>query len=483
MTDQAQIQKLLFALQSDDVDVILEAVDQLAERKVAEAVPQLIALLDHDDFQVRLTVINALGEIADERAVPRLSQIVQAEDGPIWSAASTALLYIGTPAAKAAIEHLRDGDDYFLGAPPPAEAAEEADFDDELDSLTFGDLDLQANKKDDSKPAGKAEPDLAKGDTGTHAPVERPQPIVPPPAPEPQPAAPEPEAAEHARRNSTLTGGSQRSNEEILTEAQQVQFSAYYPREVRPDEWQPLQAYVFKAFAADKVTEDAEKQIGPLNAFRRIIDNARKLIPEGEIITAQPHLPGFQFNPPMATVGFYEDWHDFKFKLRAKTAPLNQAANGLLTFTVNGIIVADIPLSIFVTTDVHQTVPQPSPTQPLYDTVFASYSHRDTLVVEKVEAAAKSFGMTYLRDVVTLRSGQHWSDELLRMIDEATIFQLFWSEPAAQSQYCKQEWEYALQLNRDDQYFIRPVYWTMPMPNPPANLQHLHFAYQPDLVK
>jgi hypothetical protein len=69
------------------------------------------------------------------------------------------------------------------------------------------------------------------------------------------------------------------------------------------------------------------------------------------------------------------------------------------------------------------------------------------------------------------------------MIDQATIFQLFWSETAAQSPYCQQEWEYALKLNRDNQYFIRPVYWMQPMPLPPTNLQHLHFAYQPDLVK
>ena len=85
------------------------------------------------------------------------------------------------------------------------------------------------------------------------------------------------------------------------------------------------------------------------------------------------------------------------------------------------------------------------------------------------------------RDVHTLRSGQHWSDEIYAMIDKADIFQLFWSETAAQSQYVEKEWRYALTLNRDGQNFIRPVYWEAPMPNVPTDLGHIHFAYEPEL--
>jgi hypothetical protein len=199
------------------------------------------------------------------------------------------------------------------------------------------------------------------------------------------------------------------------------------------------------------------------------------------MITATPQLPGFQFNPPSLSIGFYEDWHRFAFKMRAKDAPHNQAANGFLSFTASGVIVADVPLSVFVSPDAMATAPQVSASQPLYDTVFASYSHKDTRIVERVEAAAKSMGMTYLRDVITLRSGEHWNAALLEMIDQASIFQLFWSPASAESKYCQQEWEYALGLKREDQFFIRPVYWAQPMPAPPPDLKELHFAYQPDL--
>ena len=66
------------------------------------------------------------------------------------------------------------------------------------------------------------------------------------------------------------------------------------------------------------------------------------------------------------------------------------------------------------------------------------------------------------------------------MIDRADIFQLFWSNTAAASKYVRQEWEHALNLQRQ-QGFIRPVYWQQPMPPPPPELGAIHFAYEPEL--
>ncbi len=263
--------------------------------------------------------------------------------------------------------------------------------------------------------------------------------------------------------------------------AQDVQFAAYYPKEIAPNVWKPLTAYVFKAAFADQIAEDAKKQLGEtLREMRQVGERARRAIKEGAIITAVPDVPGFRFNPPSLTVGFYENWHRLDFKLQAHDAPLNQAANGRLTFTVEGVIVADIPLSIFVGETVAEGETA-SVTQKLYQTIFCSYSHQDTRIVERVERACRALGLDYLRDVVALKSGQHWDDQLLKLIDQADIFQLFWSAAAAGSQYVRQEWEHALRLDRDTGNFIRPVYWEQPIPPVPAELDHIHFAYQPDL--
>jgi hypothetical protein len=104
-----------------------------------------------------------------------------------------------------------------------------------------------------------------------------------------------------------------------------------------------------------------------------------------------------------------------------------------------------------------------------------SYSHRDTFIVEQLAAAYKALGMQYLRDVESLRSGEKWNSALLRMIMDADIFQLYWSNNARESKYVEQEWRYALSLRREN--FIRPVCWERPVPTPPEELGDIHFTY------
>jgi hypothetical protein len=267
---------------------------------------------------------------------------------------------------------------------------------------------------------------------------------------------------------------------QMLEAAQEVEFSAYYPKEVVPEKWEKLHTYIFRRLAAGAVEDDANQQLGERKAEFRTVGTAAKMdVPEGALVTATPHIDGFQFNPPSVSLGFYKDWHRFDFELRAKTAPLNQSTNGAITFTVEGIIVADIPLSIFVGSTVSSAEVRTSAQVKLYHAIFCSYSHRDTQIVARAERAYKALGLDYLRDVISLKSGQEWDDELLNLISRADIFQLFWSNTAAESPYVRQEWEYALKLGRDK--FIRPVYWEEPKPSIPPELGHIHFAYQPDL--
>ncbi|MEO8611451.1 MAG: TIR domain-containing protein [Chloroflexota bacterium] len=264
--------------------------------------------------------------------------------------------------------------------------------------------------------------------------------------------------------------------------AQSVLFSGYYPKEVLPEKWEPLHAYIFRALASTAVEEDAGKQLGSrVQEFRGVSAPAKADVPEGAFVTATPQMDGFQFNPPSATVGFYKDWHRFDFEVRAKGAPLNQAANGLLTFSVEGIIVADVPLSVYVGETLSTANGQASAVAKAYQAIFCSYSHQDQQIVARAERAYKALGLDYLRDVLSLKSGQDWSDELLNLINKADIFQLFWSHAAAESDHVRSEWEHALQVAGWKANFIRPVYWEDPKPVIPGELKHLHFAYQPDL--
>ncbi len=63
----------------------------------------------------------------------------------------------------------------------------------------------------------------------------------------------------------------------------------------------------------------------------------------------------------------------------------------------------------------------------------------------------------------------------MEMIDQSAVFQLFWSSHSAQSTYCRQEWEHALNYVDSRPRFIQPVWWDAPMPPPPEPLGSLHF--------
>jgi tetratricopeptide (TPR) repeat protein len=263
-----------------------------------------------------------------------------------------------------------------------------------------------------------------------------------------------------------------------------VQFSAYYPKEVNIGVWQPLYAYIFRETAADDVITDSRQELGLLySAFNQLTQLTRRVIPRGARITATPYLDGFQFNPLNLTISFDEDWHRFDFRLRAKNAPLNMFSTGYLIFTTEGVIVADIPISVYVgesraESGITSIIQKP------YPAIFASYSHDDAQIVERVERAYMALGLDYLRDVVTLKSGQKWHDGLFNLIEQADIFQLFWSTTAAKSSYVEKEWKHACDLvkqGRKHDNFIRPVYWVKPMPEPPSELALIQFAYQPDL--
>lgn len=271
-----------------------------------------------------------------------------------------------------------------------------------------------------------------------------------------------------------------------LRDASAVRFAAYYPREVLHNEWQPLIAYMYRGMLEARIAEDARQQLGDrLSTMRRVEQQSGRPIAPGALITATPYLPGFDFNPPRQQLGFFEDWHRLDFKLRATpAAPLHQAANGHLTFTVEGVIVAQIPLAIFVEDEPSLAAAEiQTAAQQLYQAIFCSYSHEDTPIIERVERAYLALGLDYLRDVRTLRSGQDWDDQLLQMIAGADVFQLFWSQAAARSPYVEREWRHALAYLEQRPAFIRPVYWEQPMPPVPQELGAIHFSHQPDLIR
>lgn len=266
-----------------------------------------------------------------------------------------------------------------------------------------------------------------------------------------------------------------------LATPEEVAFTAYHPREVDPRIWQEMLVYI----AADtpralaSVAADAETRLASRKgAYRDATARANIPLRRGTVLTIVPDLPGFDVNPASLTVTWEEDAQRHEFRLRGAGARPGQAANGSVRVYAGPYLRGEVPISIFVQ-DPQARVKTPggyiSVFARAYHKIFASYSHSDTEVVGACEAATEALGDRYLRDVNLLRSGDAWNERLLSAIEDADIFQLFWSQKAATSPAVEREWRHALALAATRPGFIRPVYWTGKPYTIPTELSAIHF--------
>jgi hypothetical protein len=261
---------------------------------------------------------------------------------------------------------------------------------------------------------------------------------------------------------------------------EEVHFSAYHPSLVPLGERRQLLVYAHLEAAAKAVASDAGQVFGDdSEEIRQARAEAEAALAFGTEITVVPWAEGLAFEPASARITWQAAWQRADFEMAA-TGERTGAVEGSIACYAGPLLIAELALPVTVQAAGGETATvaeREVRTAAMYRSVFASYAHDDAAVVESMETACKALGMDYLRDVVTLRSGQRWSDELCRMIERADIVQLFWSEAASRSRYVEQEWRHALGMAaRKGSAFIRPVYWHEPLAPVPAELAQIHFA-------
>ena len=264
-----------------------------------------------------------------------------------------------------------------------------------------------------------------------------------------------------------------------------IQFTAYHPKDVRPETWYTLLAYAHLPEALAAVQSDSRTRLGPQagNAGQGRSQATQTIVRGAEMVIV-PELPGCRFNPPRTSFLWLEDWHRAEFRVQASPDlpgfTLEQAVNGRVAFYVGPVLVAEVPIWTHLQEEADASAVDLPDTQVTTDPLSAhlsSYSHQDILIAQQLEQAYTVLGMQSLRDVHVFRSGEEWHPALLRHIEQADIFQLYWSNNAKRSTYVEHEWRHALIQTRPS--FIRPLYWEQPMPDPPPELAAIHFAYFP----
>ena len=279
------------------------------------------------------------------------------------------------------------------------------------------------------------------------------------------------------------------ADEEPVPVDDDVRFTVYRPRAARPGRREQLLAFAHKTDEyeedgqvvdpVEEVARQAQEVLGDLSRHLTSAQDSELPLTRGDTLRFVPVVDGIEFNPAALEFRWLRGVHREVFEFTPGAHLDGQTLTGRLSVYLGLRLVADVTLRIRVDRAAPDGPQDPSRGR-VYGKVFPSYSHQDAMVVDQIATAAGALGHQYLRDVERLRAGQDWQTELERYIDDADIFQLFWSPASMTSPHVQHEWTYALSLGRPD--FVRPVYWQQPRPSapphlPPPELDRLHFAY------
>jgi len=263
-----------------------------------------------------------------------------------------------------------------------------------------------------------------------------------------------------------------------LPEAEEdVHFTALHTKEGVVEAWQTLLVYVHIESALDRVRADARRFTDEIQMPKEVSTPARSRLKRGIEITIVPACEGVTFNPERTSLKWLEDFQRADFRFRAAPSLKGDAASGQITFYVGPMIVGTLKFAMLFDGAREGAPNEHEVRAQMYhhDKIFISYSHKDTGIALAFKKVHEATGHDVLIDIDDLRSGEEWNPALMRLIDKADIFQLFWSENSKSSKFCKQEWDHALKRGREG--FIRPVYWQRPLPDPPMELSRYHFEY------
>jgi hypothetical protein len=112
--------------------------------------------------------------------------------------------------------------------------------------------------------------------------------------------------------------------------------------------------------------------------------------------------------------------------------------------------------------------------QQFVKSAFASYSSKDREEVLQHIRALQALNVDVFLDVLSLRLGEEWEEEIYRNIMEKDVLLLFWSKNTANSEWVRKEYLYALEQKGSQSIIPIPLSSPDEVP-PPAELNHLHF--------
>ncbi len=275
--------------------------------------------------------------------------------------------------------------------------------------------------------------------------------------------------------------GRDRGAERVERSAQKrLSFTVAYPDAVASTVWDFLWVFLHPArlqAAADDLVAQRSRQLGFQPATSRA--SAFEQVQRGTMLRLIPQVRGLYFDPPSQEVAWFEGIEEVEFRLWAAAKTTGRVLLGAVEIYAGALPVGRVPLAIRVR-GAAENDPDAGPTvatAQLFRSVFVSYSHEDSVIVQACAEVYTALGIDVLTDKTALRSGQPWRAALQTLVEKADLFQLYWSAASSKSPHVTDEWQHALSLqDRKGEQFIRPLRWEDPWPDPPGELAHIHSA-------
>jgi hypothetical protein len=257
-----------------------------------------------------------------------------------------------------------------------------------------------------------------------------------------------------------------------------VEFTTGYPSRIRSNHTYPLLVWVYREELKEKVEQrlgKLAKMLGEMPKSSQMESNT--LIPIGTRLEITPRIAGVSVNPSRLQLTWFGEIEEAVFRIQYdESQGITDFCVGFIDVSASGLLIAKIPVSISFSQTKAQLLWERSNAQ-MISRVFASYARED-LAVNGCKAAYKGLGINLFIDKYDISSGKPWQDVIRRSIGDHDLFQLFWSQYAADSDNVSKEWHLALSIAAQrSEDFVRPLYWSEPMADPPKDLADINFTF------
>ena len=251
-----------------------------------------------------------------------------------------------------------------------------------------------------------------------------------------------------------------------------VHFSVTLPPAVNPGSHFVLDVWAHLRHERDIVIQRAKEAFG---AGAHVQSKGPVLVPGGTLISVYLTIEGFTIGDPEDTIQWFGEPTNASFPVAVPDDASEGPRDGLARIYIHALQIARIPFVVLVSKALRDDTPISVGGRPLRK-AFASYASADRdEVLSRIQGMQKAAPqLDVFLNVLSLRSGQYWEEELWRVIPSNDIFYLFWSRDASQSEWVEKEWRCALKTRGLD--FIDPVPLVSPeLVPPPRELESKHF--------